>query len=201
MIENGLHVLGDGQLAALVTYLCHDLVVLPPRRSLPDGFKFRRLGADDLADYRRLFRAIGGEWLWFSRLRMSDGELAGILGDGAVVAQALSGPHGDAGLLELDFRNPEMPELVFCGLLPSLVGSGFGRAMIADVLHMARDFEATSLHVHTCSLDHPRALAFYEKAGFRPYRRAVEIFDDPRLDGTLPREVARQIPVLSDDPG
>ncbi|HRE21127.1 MAG TPA: hypothetical protein PKW21_08860 [Rhabdaerophilum sp.] len=71
--------------------------------------------------------------------------------------------------------------------------------MIAQALHMARDRGAASLHVHTCSLDHPRALAFYEKAGFRPYKRAVEIFDDPRLDGTLPREVARQIPLIDEE--
>lgn len=199
-MTNGLHALGAAQLAALVTYLRHDLSAMPPRLPMPEGFVLRRLGADDRATYRRLFRAIGGDWLWFSRLRLQDEELASILGDPAVKAHAIAGSGSDVGLLELDFRDATAPELAFCGVLPAMVGSGLGRAMIGEALHLARERGATSLHVHTCSLDHPRALTFYEKAGFRPYRRAVEIFDDPRLDGTLPRDVARQVPLLEGVP-
>ena len=32
--------------------------------------------------------------------------------------------------------------------------------------------------LHTCTLDHPAALGFYVKHGFRPYRRAIEVADD-----------------------
>jgi hypothetical protein len=28
---------------------------------------------------------------------------------------------------------------------------------------------------HTCTLDHPSALGFYKRSGFRPFRRQVEI--------------------------
>ncbi len=197
---NGLYALDPGQLASLVTYLRHDLAALPPRPPGPEGAVLRRLGADDLATYRQLFRTIGGDWLWFSRLRMTDSELASILADPDVCAQVLAGPTGDVGLLELDFRDATAPELAFCGVLPTMVGSGLGRAMIGEALHLARERGAASLHVHTCSLDHPRALTFYEKAGFKPYRRAIEVFADPRLDGTLPRDVARQIPLLDGVP-
>jgi hypothetical protein len=51
--------------------------------------------------------------------------------------------------------------------------------------------------VHTCSLDHPSALSFYVRSGFTPYRRAIEVADDPRLTGHLPLETAPQIPVLA----
>ena len=44
--------------------------------------------------------------------------------------------------------------------------------------------------VHTCTLDHPGALAFYARHGFRPFARAVETFADPRLAGLLPRDCA-----------
>jgi hypothetical protein len=53
--------------------------------------------------------------------------------------------------------------------------------------------------VHTCSLDHPQAIAFYEKCGFRPYKRAVEIERDPRLTGLMPRAAARHVPVIGPD--
>ena len=50
--------------------------------------------------------------------------------------------------------------------------------------------------VHTCTLDHPRALAFYMRSGFTAYRRELEVADDPRLTGVLPREAAPQIPII-----
>jgi hypothetical protein len=53
------------------------------------------------------------------------------------------------------------------------------------------------LWVHTCSLDHPRALGFYLRSGFKPYKRAVEIADDPRLKGYLPLAAAPQMPPLA----
>jgi hypothetical protein len=50
--------------------------------------------------------------------------------------------------------------------------------------------------LHTCSLDHPAALAFYIRAGFTPYKRAIEVADDPRLTGRLPRTAAPHVPVI-----
>jgi hypothetical protein len=50
--------------------------------------------------------------------------------------------------------------------------------------------------VHTCTLDHASALRFYQRAGFRPFRRQVEIANDPRLDGTLPRHAAKHVPII-----
>ena len=34
--------------------------------------------------------------------------------------------------------------------------------------------------VHTCTLDHPSALAMYERAGFVRFKTEVEVIDDPR---------------------
>ena len=50
--------------------------------------------------------------------------------------------------------------------------------------------------VHTCTFDHPAAAQFYIRSGFRPFRLHVEIEDDPRLLGTLPRHVASHVPLL-----
>lgn len=195
MTSDGIFPLPPGKLAALVTYLVHDLGMIPAA-SWPEAFHLERIGGQDLATYRALFQAVGGEWLWFSRLRMSDTELGAILSDEAVEAYALRGPDGNAGLLELDFRDQATPELGFFGLVPGLVGQGLGRALMGEALQRAKARGAVLLHVHTCSLDHPRALDFYCRSGFRPVRRAVEILTDPRLDGTLPRNVAAFMPVI-----
>src|SRR5438132_6476379 len=38
------------------------------------------------------------------------------------------------------------------------------------------------------SLDHPLALPFYLRSGFSPFKRHLEIVEDPRLTGVLPRD-------------
>lgn len=189
--------LAPGKLAAMVTFLVHDLGSEGTSLPLPDGYFLDRLSGADLGRYREIFRRVGAEWLWFSRLRMTDEQLWEILSSRNVEALILVGPHGEAGLLELDFRDAETPELAFFGLVPEAVGAGLGRALMGEALRRARAAGATALHVHTCTLDHPRALSFYCRAGFRPVRRAIEIFDDPRLDGTLPRDSAGWLPVLA----
>ena len=50
--------------------------------------------------------------------------------------------------------------------------------------------------VHTCSFDHPGALAFYQRSGFRPYQVMVEVHQDPRLTGHLPPEASPQVPLI-----
>ena len=52
------------------------------------------------------------------------------------------------------------------------------------------------LWLHTCTLDHPAALRFYRRAGLRPYLRAIEVADDPRLTGRMPRDAAPDLPIL-----
>jgi GNAT superfamily N-acetyltransferase len=100
-------------------------------------------------------------------------------------------------MLELDFREPGECELAFVGLVPSLSGQGHGRWLLAEAVSRAWAGEGVSrVHVHTCSLDHPAALAAYRRAGFTPYKRAIERFPDPRLSGILPKEAAPQVPLL-----
>jgi hypothetical protein len=50
--------------------------------------------------------------------------------------------------------------------------------------------------LHTCHFDSRHARRFYEKFGFRAYQLAVELMDDPRLDGTLPGDTAPEIPLI-----
>ena len=78
----------------------------------------------------------------------------------------------------------------------ALAGRGHGRWLLAEALRLAWRDRVSRVHVHTCSLDHPAALAAYRRAGFSPYRRSVERFPDPRLLGILPSDCAPQVPVL-----
>jgi ribosomal protein S18 acetylase RimI-like enzyme len=80
--------------------------------------------------------------------------------------------------------------------VPELAGQGHGKWLLAEAVRRAWREGVERVHVHTCSLDHPAALAAYRRAGFTPCKRAIERFPDPRLAGILPLDCAPQIPVV-----
>jgi GNAT superfamily N-acetyltransferase len=159
-----------------------------------------RLPVPSPGDYRALFRQVGAPWLWFSRLVMDDAKLAAIIQHPEVELHAvIDGAGAQCGMLELDFREPGECELAFVGLVPELSGQGHGRWLLAEALRLAWRNGIARVHVHTCSLDHPAALSAYRRAGFVPFKRAIETFPDPRLLGILPRDSAPQVPLLGTD--
>ncbi len=196
ILPDGYVDLEPGRLAAVVTYLQQKAKPeLAPAR-LPAGMEIRRLVAPDPDEYRRLFRRVGEPWLWFSRLRLSDEELRGILTDPGVEVYILTF-YGEAqGLLELDVRQAPDIEIVFLGVVPELTGRGAGGCLMRFAIEEAWRRAPRRLWLHTCTLDHPGALGFYQRFGFRAFQRAIEISADPRLTGQLPREAAPQIPII-----
>ena len=185
----------DGELAAVVTYLeMHE----PPALDIPRSpLQLAALPQPDLDRYRVLFRLVGARWLWFSRLLIDDAALGAIIRNPGVEFHVVVDETGrNAGILELDFREPGECELAFIGLIPELAGQGHGRWLLAEAVSRAWREGVSRVHVHTCSLDHPAALAAYVRAGFTPYKRAIERFPDPRLSGFLPRDCAPQVPLL-----
>ena len=185
----------DGDLVAVVTFL--DMRE-PPAGQVPvSSLSLRRVPEPDVDEYRRLFRRIGKNWLWFSRLLMTDEQLAGIIQDEAVELYLIVDELGtEVGIVELDFREPGECELAYIGLLPELAGLGHGRWLLGETLRLAWREGVRRVHVHTCTLDHPAALSAYRRAGFKPFKRAIERFPDPRLLGVLPKDSAPQIPLL-----
>jgi GNAT superfamily N-acetyltransferase len=187
--------LPDGELAGVVTYL---EIREPPVVAVPHStLSLKRVEVPQPEHYRKLFRLVGAPWLWFSRLVMDDAHLASIIQHPKVELHTVMDETArEVGILELDFREPHECELAFIGLVPQLSGIGHGRWLLAEALQRAWREDVRRVHVHTCSLDHPAALAAYRRAGFTPYRRAIERFPDPRLLGILPRSAAPQIPLL-----
>ena len=188
----------DGELAAVVTYL--EMRAAPTDEVPTSPLSLRRISQPTADDYRRLFRLVGAPWLWFSRLAMDDVALESIIRDPDVELYAVEDRDArDAGMLELDFRESGQCELAFIGLVPELSGKGHGRWLLAEAVRRAWRDGVKRVHVHTCSLDHPAALAAYRRAGFTPYKRAIERFPDPRLLGILAKDCAPQVPLLGTD--
>lgn len=192
----GYSVLPQGCIATVVT--CLEMLAKPAPRPVPapPDLTIERWHRPDIQDYLRLYRRIGEEWLWMSRLVMDAEALGTILEDPDVEIYCLKRGNDRLALLELDFRESGECELAFFGVDPAAVGTGAGRFLMNAALDFAWSRPIQRFWVHTCHLDHPAALTFYQRSGFAVYDRLVEVFRDPRLDGTLRRDAGRHMPLI-----
>jgi GNAT superfamily N-acetyltransferase len=194
-LPDGLHDLPSDRIAAVVTSL--EMKARPALRPEIGGpWALREMKRPDPDVYRALYSKIGDEWIWFSRLTMSDAELLEILWHPEVEVYGLDVSGQLEGLLELDYRTAGEAELAFFGVTASLVGGGAARWLMNRALEKVWQRPISRFWVHTCTLDHPNALAFYMRSGFVPFRRQIEIAPDPRLQGFSPASRGRT-PVLA----
>lgn len=196
MIPNGTHDLPPGKLATVVTYL--EMRQRPPATVIASGERFtvRRVAEPDANWYRDIYQRVGEEWLWQRRLLLSHRALLAIIRHPDTDILSLESDGKDKGFIELNRRSPPDIEIVLFGITSDLFGKGAGRLLLASGLDLAWSYKPSRVWLTTCSLDHPRALQFYQTAGFVPYKRAVEIEDDPRVTGVLPGSAAARIPLL-----
>jgi GNAT superfamily N-acetyltransferase len=193
----GLTPVPPHEVATVVTTL--EMRERPPLRPMPDS-PLRLVAWDrpTLSAYRALFRRVGEPWLWFSRLVMDDDRVTAIIHDPECAIFAVIDRQGiEVGMLELDFRQPNQCELSYVALVPELAGQGHGRWLMAQALQRAWRPGIERVWLHTCTLDHPRALGFYRASGFTPILRTIETFPDPRTTGVLPPDAAPQVPLLA----
>ncbi|MEH6728283.1 MAG: GNAT family N-acetyltransferase [Hyphomicrobiales bacterium] len=200
MADNELLHLAPGKIANVITYL--QIVGKPDwtqTRSSHPGLILIQNRAFDLDQYRALFREVGEKWLWSSRLRSDDVQLSIQIHAANVELFEVMFEGAVVGMVELCRHSPENIELSFFGLKPQFTGKGLGRDLMQLTLNHAWTAETRKLWLHTCTFDHPAALKFYQACGFRPTGFAVEIMDDPRLLGLLPKTAGAHIPLLTPD--
>lgn len=185
-----------GHLATVVTCLEMREKVDTKPHIFPEGVELVAFDITHLDDYRQLYRQIGEAWMWFSRIIMDDNTLSSILHDNAVEVYVLRSAGENIGILELDFRQAGECELAFFGLTTGTTGIGLGRALMNQAIALAWAKPIKRFWVHTCTLDHPAALNFYLRSGFKPYAFQVEVMPDPRLTGHLPITAAPHVPLI-----
>ena len=80
MISDGYTELAPGKLASIVTYV--EMRERPAQADVSSsGVSLRRIQTPTLDWYRALFRRAGAQWLWFSRLELTDAQLTKVLLD------------------------------------------------------------------------------------------------------------------------
>jgi len=162
-----------------------------------DGVSVVRVPTPPVHFYRYLFDTVGAPWLWYGRRKLDDAQLRAHLDDPGT---ELHVPYIDgvpAGIVELDRRKAPVWDLAYFGLIPEAIGRGLGPRLLTFAAGRALAEGASTLTVNTCSLDHPKALATYRKAGFRVVRRVERVEPDPRAIGYLPMTAGPHIPFRS----
>lgn len=186
----------NGRLLSVVTYLeSWTPPSEPPPAPLEPELRLERWTTPDVDEYLRLFRRIGEPWLWYARL----------IGGREAVYRRLRAPDyeiwqlrdasGGVGLCEFDRSAPAEVRVVYCGVVPECIGSGFGGFLFRSALHEAWTDDVRRVWLHTCTEDHPNALALYQHLGFEVYAREAEWLPDPRVRGLLPRDAGPHVPL------
>ncbi len=143
-----------------------------------------RLDPPTVPFYRYLFNTVGGPWNWYSRRFLDDAALAQIILHPKIEITVPYVGGVPAGYFELDRRKPGECEFGFFGLMPDFIGRGLGRWLLEKAVDAAWSApDVGRVWVHTCNLDHPRALGLYQKVGFVPFKQFEEPMRDPRLVG------------------
>jgi len=188
--------LPPGKIANVVTFL---EMTAPPAAGPeppPGDLAVRRAIDPDPTWYRALCRRIGEDWLWTFLPLMPEDELVALLREPAIEIHVLERDGEAIGVAELDRRQPGEVEIVLFGVVPEAIGSGAAHRLMGGILNASFRPGTRRVWLHTCTHDHPAAVAFYLRAGFKPYKYAIEVSDDPRLTGGYPETAAPHVPVI-----
>ena len=155
------------------TYLqmfSHVKRTVPPPR---EGLTVVQAKNPTVAYYRFLYDAVGGPWNWRSRKRLSDAELAAVIGHPQDEVHVLYVDGVPAGFCEFDRRVAAEVEIVQFGLSPEFIGQGLGKYFLQWAIDKAWSDQPKRLWLHTCTHDHPIALPTYLKAGFTVFKETT----------------------------
>jgi GNAT superfamily N-acetyltransferase len=174
----------------VITYLEMDARPQTPRVPAPLA-KLALMRAEDctVSFYRYLYETVGTPWLWYERRLMADAALAAQIQKPTTEIFVLYVGGAPAGYFELDTTSATDTELCYFGLIPEFIGRRLGPFMLQAAIEQAWSRPIRRLWVHTRMFDHPRALGYYQRAGFVVYARQPLRFEDPRVSGFLPRSL------------
>ena len=167
----------DGRLPITVTHL-EMMPAAWTRRALPPDIEVavESVAAPTAAFYRELYDRVGRPWLWYERRLLSDAALQMLLSRPGHELHVARHAGALVGYFELGDD-----ELEFFGLTLAYVGRRVGPWLLDRAIERAFARGTSRLVLNTNTLDHPRALDTYRKAGFRPVRSESKELQDPRV--------------------
>lgn len=155
---------------------------LRPAGGLPAGVRLEQVERPSPGLNRFLYTAVGGEYFWTQRLSWTWARWMDWLDRPEVETRVALAGGAPAGYFELESQDGGASvELAYFGVLPEWVGRRLGGPLLEAAVRAAWARGPRRVWVHTCSLDHPRALAAYQARGFRLFDTVRSIEDLPEV--------------------
>jgi GNAT superfamily N-acetyltransferase len=168
---------GGEPLKARITHL--EMLAPPPHRvAMPIGCRLAVMRAREmpLPFYRYLYEQVGKAHHWLLRRDTPDQELATLIHSEKTEIQVLYVEGSPAGFFELDLSGlSDEAEILYFGITPDFQGRGLARFFLSEAIFAAWAQQPGRLVIHTNTLDNPRALQLYQRAGFSPYAYSEEV--------------------------
>lgn len=165
-------------MSGLETRVTHlEMRARPARIPMPLGprLALMRAPAIPLAFYRWLYEQVGRPHHWQMRRDLDDAALAAAIHGTDIEISVLYCDGAPAGFFELGLSGlPEEVEIVYFGLVPDFQGRGLARFFLSEAIQAAFVHDPQKVTLQTNTLDSPRALILYQKAGFRPVAWSVQ---------------------------
>jgi GNAT superfamily N-acetyltransferase len=168
---------GDGRLAITITHMQLRREDWTRRGQKPEiEIRIAHRMQPTAAFYLDLYDKVGRPWLWYERRLYGEQALTDLLnrpGHELHVAW-----HDDAlvGYFEL-YAN----EIVFFGLTLPFIGRRIGPWLLDRAVERGFERGFDRLVLNTNTVDHPKALDTYRKAGFRVVQSESRELQDPRV--------------------
>ena len=143
---------------------------LQPQRSPRADLEFLRVEPPNPDTNRIYYRDVGRLWHWTDRLPWTPEQWRAYVERPELETWIARVNGVAAGYAELELQDHRNVEIAYFGLLPAFVGQGHGGHFLTETIERAWALGADRVWVHTCTLDHPAALANYLARGFRQYR-------------------------------
>lgn len=162
-----------------VTFLRMEQAPKEPSPVLPPTYDLVAARAPTVAFYRYLYNTVGADYVWWLRRVAPDEEVAALLRHPGLAIHTLYADGEPAGFFELDARTWPDINLSYFGLMPRAIGTGVGYSFLRCAVDEVWRRGARAVTVNTCTADHPRALATYQRAGFFVVRKVPEVWNVP----------------------
>lgn len=168
-------------LTSVTTYYLemNDPRELRPKRSTRDDVTLSLIHPPMPELNRFFYTAVGADWYWLDRLPWTYARWRAYLSRPELETWMLAVAGTPAGYFELEKQPEANVEICYFGLLPAFVGAGLGGHLLTCAIERGFAMGARRVWVHTCTQDHPQALANYQARGLRLYKEETSIVDQP----------------------
>lgn len=129
---------------------------------------------------RFLYQLVGSTWEWGDLDDWSDAQWRTMVENEAHRTWVAYHRGAIAGYYELFRPDGRSTEIRYFGLAPQFLDRGLGGPLLSHAIHSAWQWPGTErVWVHTCTFDHPAALANYQARGMRIYQEEISDLENP----------------------